>query len=161
MSIIYDALKKVEKTADKSSPVKEPKIRNTRKPKPILIYILVILIGLYAGNIIMGKMTKPKPKNAPVIPPSLTSVRQHDVAPTPQPAPVEKPAPKHELLRTREPSLTLSGVFFENDKGSALINNQILKVDDTILGAKVEEIHLDKVILDFEGRKITLINARK
>lgn len=158
MSIIYDALKKVEKNIGKGSANKEePKANNTNKPKPILIYILVILLGLYAGNMVIGLWTRPKAK--PISSPTLPKVEVTNKIPTP--VRIEKPAPAIETVRTREPTLTLNGVLFQQDQGYALINNRILKTGDVILGAKVEEISLEKVVLEFEGRKITLINASR
>ena len=160
MSIIYDALKKVEKTTDKNSSDKEELItKGTGKPKPILIYILVILIGLFAGNMIFGLLTRPKVK--PAIPspalPIVTPVNKI-LAPVQEEKPLPSPEP---IPQIPEPTLTLNGVFFQQDKGYALINNRILTVEDTIQGAKVEEISLEKVVMEFEGRKITLINSSR
>jgi len=157
LSIIYDALKKVEKNVDKgTSDNEETKTKDTNKPKPILIYILVILLGLYAGNFVFKFWTKSKTKAMP--PAILESVAPASKIATP--VHIEKPALRlSELVKTPEPTLSLNGVFFEQDQGYALINNQILRIEDTIQGAKVEEITLGKVVLEFEGRKITLLNS--
>jgi hypothetical protein len=158
LSIIYDALKKVEETTDKGSSGKEePKAKDRCKPKPILIYILVILLGLFVGNMAISLLTRPKAK--PISSSALPAVIP--VNKIPAPIREEKTAPSLNPAQTREPALTLNGVFFEQDQGYALINNQILKVEDIIQGAKVEEINLEKVVLEFEDRKLTLINSSR
>lgn len=159
MSIIYDALKKVEKNTDNGLQVNaEPTSKKLIKPKPVLIYILVVVMGLFAGNMIFGILTKPKVQPTPLsaLIPTVTSVNN-----TPAAIQREEPAPLQEATKLPEPTLVLNGVFFQQDRGYALINNRILTVDDTIQGATVEEINLDKVGLDFEGRKITLINTSR
>ena len=152
MSIIYDALKKVEKTTEKNAPAGS-EIRKFNKPKPVLIYILVILIGLYFGNTIFKKIAKPKTK--PLATPTLIGIQAI--------TPVNKTpaAPVQAEKTSTEPSLVLNGVFFENDKGYALINNQVLKIGDFIQNAKLEEISLEKVVLEFNGRKITISNGSR
>lgn len=158
MSIIYDALKRVEKTVDKSVPVAETaKAKSTNKTRPILLFIFVIVLGLFAGNMLFSLLTRPKAKPMPSLAsPAVTPVNKIDI-----PIQTEKPAPPLERIRTTEPNLILSGVYFQGKLGYALINNKILKTEDTILGARVESISLEKVILEFEGRKITLINAAR
>lgn len=145
MSIIYDALKKVEKTADKDA----PKPKDTSKAKPIIIFILVIILGFFAGNMLISSLTRSKfkPTVSPVLPMQIEK-------------PVLPPAPA-EPVRSSEPTLVLNGILFEQDKGYALINNQVLKVGDTIKEAKVQEISMEKVVLEFEGRKITLVNPSR
>jgi len=157
LSIIYDALKKVEKNVNKTSSDKEePKNNNTKKPRPILIYIFVILLGLYAGNMVFGLWARPKAK--PSSPPTISEVTTNKISAPIQPI---KTTLAVEPTQTRAPTLILNGVFFQQDQGYALINNRILKINDTILEAKVEEISLEKVVLEFEGKKITLINTSR
>jgi type II secretory pathway component PulC len=106
---------------------------------------------------IFGLLTRPKTK--PITTPVLPAAIPIDKISSPSQE--EKPASPSEPAKTPEPALTLNGVFFQQGQGYALINNQILKIEDTIQGAKVEEISLEKVILEFEGRKITLINSSR
>ena len=158
MSIIYDALKKVEKATDKNAPSKEKsQSKGAEKTKPIFIYILVILLGLFAGNMIIGLSTRPKAK--PILPYSSPAITPMDVAPLPLQD--GKIAPPTKPIRKLEPILNLNGIFFQEDKGYALINNQILNTEDTIQGATVKEIKLNKVVLEFEGREINLINSSR
>jgi hypothetical protein len=56
------------------------------------------------------------------------------------------------------PELTLNGLFFSNNQGYVLINNQILKEGDEINGVIVKRITLDGVELDAQGSIIKLPN---
>jgi hypothetical protein len=156
LSIIYDALKKVEENFNRNaSGNKEGQIKKTglkNKTKHVLIYILVILSGMFLGKMAIGFFTQPEISPASSFAPAVES--QNTVTlplNTPlRPVEEEKPAP------FPDPLLTLNGVYFQKNEGYALINNRILKVGNTIQGATVKEIILDKVTLEFEGRIITL-----
>ncbi|MBN2831551.1 MAG: hypothetical protein JXL82_04695 [Candidatus Omnitrophica bacterium] len=154
MSIIYDALKKVEKSFGKKTPEKNQTENQTVKPKnknnPALIYILVILAGLFLGKIAISFFTRPKIIQPP--PSAMPVITPADIAP---PVEEEKPAPPP------DPVLTLNGVYFQKNEGYALVNNRIIKIGDTIQGATVKAVTLDRVILEFEGREITLINSTR
>jgi len=161
LSIIYDALKKIEKSVNKSpnvekeSPAEEVKIK--RNYRPALIYILLILIGLFCIGGVLYLLTRPKIKPPSSPTPALTV--QTVGAPTSDTAldtiPEEKPA------FIPDPTLILNGVYFQGNEGYALINNRILKIEDMIQGATLKEISLEKVTLEFEGRVITLVNSAR
>ena len=159
MNSINSILRKLGKTMIKESPdKKEQKTKDPTKPKLIIIYILVILLGLFAGNAIFNLWTQPKvEKTSSIVLPACEPINRISAPPTHE----EKNTPPSELDHTPEPILNLNGVFVQNDTEYALIDNQILKVEDIIQGAKVEEISLEKVVLGFKGRKITLINSSK
>ncbi len=170
MSIIYDALKKVDR------PVKP--VRNTtqinsnaivsnelnkgtlKKYKVILAYALIILLGLFVGNITFNMLIHPKAKPASYPNPMIITQAQKA---TSAPAPLANAVslPQEEKPANPNPSLTLNGVFFQEDKGYALINNRILYTGDKIEGATIKGISLEKVDLEFEGRIITLINSSR
>ncbi|MBM3255779.1 MAG: hypothetical protein FJZ08_05705 [Candidatus Omnitrophica bacterium] len=70
----------------------------------------------------------------------------------PPPGQIEIAAPQK-----KSPSeLTLSGIFFSEQIGYALINNQIVKEGDKISGATVVRISLDGVDLKYEDSAINL-----
>ena len=46
----------------------------------------------------------------------------------------------------------------DGEKGSAIINNRVVEVGDTIDGALVKSITIDKVILTIEDKEIVLKN---
>jgi type II secretory pathway component PulC len=159
VSIIYDALKKIDNKPPNDSPVKPATEKGSRQdkmqPKPVLIYILVILAGLYAANSAFKYFNKPGPKPSTAV---LTGITKA-IAPTPEPETPKPEAPSQEGEPKAQPQLTLNGVYFQQDEGYALVNNRILKAGDTIEGAKVTEISLDKVILEFDGKAFTLVNT--
>lgn len=152
MSIIYDALKKVEisKRRDELGP--ESDKRPKRKTKSYLLFILAVCVGLFAASILYEWLT-------PKI--SLKSAENKQVMPvvdTGAPAPVETKAITPEAAL---PALALNGVFFSEDEGYALINNRIVKKGDRIEGATVMKISMEEVDLDFGGSVIKLLNSAR
>ena len=155
MSIIYDALKKVEKTNGKNSQEGNGN-RPNNKPRPALIIIFLVLLIIFGFNLINNLSKRPKAKPAlPSVPMAEPAKELLPSVPEVKPETLKKPA------QAQEPVLNLNGIFFEKKKGYALINNQILSVKDTIEGARVKEIGLNKVVLEFEGREITLNSYSK
>lgn len=155
MSIIYDALKKVEKTNGKNSQEGNGN-RSNNKPRPALIIIFLVLLIIFGFNLINNLSKRPKAKPAlPSVPMAEPAKELLPPVPEVKPETLKKPA------QAQEPVLNLNGIFFEKKKGYALINNQILSVKDTIGGARVKEIGLNKVVLEFEGREITLNSYSK
>jgi len=155
LSIIYDALKKVEKTNGKNSQEGNGN-RPNNKPRPALIIIFLVLLIIFGFNLINNLSKRPKAKPAlPSVPMAEPAKELLPPVPEVKPETLKKPA------QAQEPVLNLNGIFFEKKKGYALINNQILSVKDTIEGARVKEIGLNKVVLEFEGREITLNSYSK
>lgn len=162
MSIIYDALKKAQKTIDIDSKIEvEVKEKNApAKPryKLFLIYVLVVFFGLFIGNLIFGFLANTK-KSAveqeklikEPTPEAVKPVTVAEVSPAQTIAPITP-----EVKQEPQPSFTLNGIFFSGDEGYALINNQIVKAGDTIGEAVVRKISLDEVELDSEGKIIKL-----
>ncbi|MGA2774772.1 MAG: hypothetical protein ABSE81_01765 [Candidatus Omnitrophota bacterium] len=161
MSIIYDALKKVEQSGTpllKNKSDKEITVPKN-KVKRYLIYILFMALGLFFANILLSylgpALTKVKAVNEtksnltqnklPIQPPVQQTL--------PPPAIIEKPAPPP------KPTLALNGIFFSGEESYALINNQIVKVGDKISGAVIKKISSDEVLLNFEGSEIKLTTA--
>jgi type II secretory pathway component PulC len=160
LSIIYDALKKVElaqKETNEEPPKKEKffKLKNT---KLYLIYLLVICLGIFAGNIFFGylnsekkpalakqeifhKSKKPQQAQVPRITQVLPSVDKVKINDTKK----ESPA-----------SLVLNGVFSAKNQSYALVNNQIVKEGDIIEGATVKRIEPRGVELEKSGQVIKL-----
>ena len=175
MSIIYDALKKVENTSA-AAPAAEPEKKDV-PPKPkhrfYLIYMLVASLGLFIGNSFFGFLSptdktlkeqikpltglfssaKDKKKKGPAL---LV------IAPT-EPK-TDKKVERSEgfnglisnIKRETQPSLVLNGIFFSDNEGFALINNQIVKVGDTVGTAKVKSITVNEVELDNAGSVVKL-----
>jgi len=157
MSIIYDALKKVEKSGNsalkenKETPVPKNKIKN------YLIYILFLGVGLFAAKEFFSYVS-PQPHRAKTVKHVQTKIPQNN---TPNPAPLEQPrVPPAAAVENKEiaqkPTLILNGVFYSGEESYALINNQIVKTGDKISGAVIKKISPGEVLLNSEGSEISL-----
>lgn len=156
MSIIYDALKKVQKNNGSGKNPQEGNLQPVKtkaKLNPALIYLLVICLGLFLGNFAYIFFIRPKNTAAvqKAAPPAASQpgpipavISPPEATPTPLPAP------------NPEPTLVLNGVFFEQGDGYALINNKIMRLGDEIEKAKIKEITINGVELEFEGKTIKL-----
>lgn len=165
MSIIYDALKKVEESNNISSREKVSK-EHKLKPKIYLVYILVICLGFFIASIFLELFTKPLQINTKVISKNLPQIdKTPDLNIIPQTLP-PKDTPISESNISYQPpetkkepevSFVLNGVFFSQDEGYALINNRIVKEGDLVDGMTVKRIRLEEVELrNPEGLTIKL-----
>ncbi|MCK9604377.1 MAG: general secretion pathway protein GspB [Candidatus Omnitrophica bacterium] len=174
MSIIYDALKKVEN----SSAPQEPAI--VKKPKPnfklYFLYVLLACVGFFIADIFFKFLPGvPKVDTAGLLSKAQQIVKKKpELSVSLQGHLPSAEAPKKEapLTETREsyrpvldnakkqpsPELTLNGVFFSQQEGYALINNRIVKKGDLVEGATVTRIELNEVELDFQGSIIKLVS---
>jgi len=155
MSIIYDALKKVEPGLK----VENKKIANT---KPIFIYVGIVVIGLLVAQVLFKFFT---PASAPaaklkVNVTALKAIAQQQsqqLLPQAQPQQTQpQPLPQLQEQPAVMPSLVLNGIFFTGNDGYCLINNQILKAGDEIEGVVVEKINEQEVELSNRGTTIKL-----
>lgn len=133
------------------------------KTNPLFIYILVICLGLFLGNyaynhfnlkdkMAFGKTGRVAIKSTATAPvgPAVKQIMPPPSAVTPEVAPNTVPNP--------EPTLALNGVFFEQGQSYALINNKIVQVGNVVDGAKVKEIGITGVELEYEGKIIRLLS---
>lgn len=134
MSIIYEALKKVER----ADLFRQNVSRNQQKPRPnrklkiLLIYLIVICAG-----IVIAKLS-------PLSPPTVQKKAEPITLVVPQ-----APQPKHTFV--------LNGVFFSDEEGYALINNKVVKEGDELDGRLVKKITMDEVeLLEVSGSIIKL-----
>ncbi len=146
MSIIYDALKKVEQTRQEEP---QDKLRaGTEKPRPRLRIYLTYAVALFLGVWMMDRtfvfFSKPAAKQA-----SQEAIYNY--------APVSPAVTKAAAaIAPAKVTFNLNGIFFSEDEGFALINNQIVKVGDDVDGAKVLQISVNEVELDSQGSLIKL-----
>lgn len=160
MSIIYDALKKAEKAINQVSKVQVDTTDKHPKSnfKLYLLYVLVVCLGLFIGNIIFDFLANSKKslaghiKPLPIAKKPEGTSRQEPLKETP-PKPSEAPslgatpAISFEIKKKPQESFVLNGVFFSQDEGYALINNRIVKEGDVVGGATVMRINLNEVEL--------------
>lgn len=165
MSIIYDALKKVERSQNINPEIKINKADKARH-KIYLIYALVVVLGFFAANLLWGFLIKPLPAKVNVASGDAVKIaKAQEIKPVGQraleaqvsipAAPTPAPSPAAATPETK-PELTLNGIFFSEDEGYALINNQIVKQGDTVDGAKVVRIDVAEVELESQGSVIKL-----
>lgn len=168
MSIIYEALKKVEKLqlikpgAPAQDQPKQPDGRKRIKLMPVAIYIIALAAGIFIANIIFTTLTR---KSAT----RITQKTQQPAAALPSPAtaaplpaaaikPPEPPVARKSQAQSEE--LVLNGLFFSENTGYVLINNRILKEGDEINGAIVKRITLEGAELESAGGPIKLSNTK-
>lgn len=169
MSIIYDALKKVETSLTDDAKTKIDKGVKSQ-PKIYLLYALMICLGFFMANIFYGWLSQKKP-----------ALKTTDIVTKDQPLidkkePVSAPTPtlptvalqtgtsvETKMKTQKEPlhPFTLNGVFFSGGEGYALINNRIVKKGDKIERASVVQIFLDEVELELDGSIIKLSNSAR
>lgn len=155
MSIINEALKKTDEQLKKYTPLNNSLPPKTSKFRSFLLYVLILLAGLWLGNFIFNQLSHliqgtPAPKQD-----NLTPAQ---IAPEPAPAaPINQPA---EEIKPPKSNFILNGIFFSNNDGYALVNNQIVRENDYVDGAKVSSITSNTVELDNAGEVITLSTRR-
>ncbi|MFH0855194.1 MAG: hypothetical protein V1869_01555 [Candidatus Omnitrophota bacterium] len=126
------------------------------KTNPLLVYIFVVCAGLALGNYAYnyyGPREESLSRETEIV---LTQT-------TPQihPAPAKKtipPAPIAKSAFADKEEFVLNGVFFEQGKSYALINNKIVVTGDMIEGAKVKRIGIDAAEIEFKGKTIKLLS---
>jgi len=178
MSIIYDALKKVEGKFDESSQDKENFKPREKTWMNIFLGVMAIGAGFFIAAVIFnsGFFDRFIKGGYNVLPPAKSIITMNDTK-TPPIIPLEKSQPATEtghpkditpeesatkpILNEVAPTLTLNGVFFSENEGYALINNQIVREGDTISGAEVVRITMDGVELKANGRSIKLLSGKK
>lgn len=169
MSIIYDALKKVEESSDRAEKFKINKktVKSKPKYKALLSYLLIACLGIFLANIFFIFLSRQLPANSiPALkkqprinenlkPPVNTQLSQASIKKN-KPQLIET-ASSVPIEAQKEPaSFVLNGVFFSNHEGYALINNRIVKENDEIDGATVRRIALGEVELELKSGVIKL-----
>ncbi|RJP28802.1 MAG: hypothetical protein C4533_03150 [Candidatus Omnitrophota bacterium] len=183
MSIIYDALKKLEgrRVRPKKDPLadisadkltanqtenKEQKKKNF-KLKSAAIYIFVVIFGFISAKLIFNYFPsfwnnygRSKPKERI----ELINVTATDAA-----KPAQQILPKDTAPSTiagqqkryeKAPELELNGIFYSEDESYALVNNQIVKAGDNIDGVDIVEINENNVKVRFGDRDLILDNTK-
>lgn len=157
MSIINEALKKTEQYVHINTAGKIQPHKTKLSPKLFLIYALILLSGLFLSHIIFKllgqKVVKTQPQK------EIIAVVQNQQTTLPALLPV-KPASLTEEQKKPEVNYILNGIFFSDNDGYALVNNQIIRESDSVDGAKVIKITPNSVELDSQGTLITLNTQR-
>lgn len=154
MSIIYEALKKIEAQGAKQ-PIAEKLMAPKARPgvKVFLAYALVVVAAIFLMNLFYKLISASRPTK-PVIQSVPTQI---NTAP-PSSSPVSAaPVVQGPVFNRR---LDLNGVFYSGDEAYALMNNQIIKVGDVIEGAIVKRISLEGVELEKDGQFVQIPTSK-
>lgn len=169
MSIIYEALKKVQGKSDAAAAVPaQPAgkaldangvLKKSTAVRTIILLLVFLALGMFLIEIVINRWFASRAASyVPVA--SLASAPPLAAKPSVEPPastppPVAGPLVELPVIEP-QPKLVLNGIVLSEDGNIALINDQILKAGDNIEGALVEEISENQVILSFETRRITL-----
>ncbi len=171
MSIIYDALKKVEGAKDPLPASPQPANKPDKsKFKAYLSYFFVICAGFLIANMAFTLIVKSARVNddarvaeALLITPNNTVITQEPKRQDHLPAKIVVPAATPPISLgpyskpdTKPINLALNGIFFSQDEGYALINNRILKEGDKIENATITRITAEEVELNNNGLPVKL-----
>lgn len=155
MSIINEALKKTELHIQQFEAKKNSPPDKLPGPKPFLLYILILLLGISLSSFIFSLLGH-KIKTAQAPNKTAISLQQPAVfAPPPETA-----AAKKEEKNVPEAAFVLNGIFFSDNDGYALVNNQIVRENDSVDGAKVTRITANTVELNNQEKPIILSTRR-
>ena len=161
MSIIYEALKKIQKSEQDTQNTAAADKAKKSKYKVYLFYFLVICVGVFIGSIFfrfLGRGKAPSQKKS-----ALPVIQEKIPAPVIEPADKPKQGKPSEVSEAETKplgSLVVNGVFFSQDVEYALINNRIVKEGDEIDGAKVKSVTLYEVVLDYDGQEVRLPSGK-
>ncbi|PIQ90966.1 MAG: hypothetical protein COV71_01645 [Candidatus Omnitrophica bacterium CG11_big_fil_rev_8_21_14_0_20_41_12] len=162
MSIINEALKKTGEFIQENETKNKPAAKIFPSPKLLLVYFLILLAGILLSKFIFDLLSRPQERtlasdsrSAPLQSPKAASVEPSvkPVLPTAVIAPLEN-------KNTAEPSFILNGIFFSDNDGYALVNNQIVRENDSVDGATVARITQTTVELDSNG-ELTSLSTRR
>lgn len=156
MSIIYDALKKVERNFH---------LPETKKDQDKLLLwsaIAAIFLGFVGSGIAVVLLFSSLAKPVPIFPKAAPELVQPNLPATPTPAattippPLQLPIPIIPVKQKISDSLDLKGIMDSGGERIALINSEILRVGDYINGARVIRITKNSVELVLKDKIIIL-----
>lgn len=129
---------------------------------PASLFILMGVVGFGLAALLFSVLSKSSSKHdAPKPHPKVPVVEAVGFSEAPVEAQKkvrqESAVEKEEVLTAKSPpSLTLSGIIFDETGSLALINGKVVKEGSLVDGVKLEKVYADKVELSFEGKKFFL-----
>lgn len=127
----------------------------TAKPRTYLLYVGMVCVGFFMASIFFKALAPRIAKEIPArqSPPQTEPPEELPGVSAPPEAEVVAP---EEIQTILPPTLSLNGIFSSRDGNYALINNQVLKVGDSIEGATIKWIGATEVELEFGGSAFKL-----
>jgi hypothetical protein len=187
MSIIHDALKKVQKSMQKNTQAVAPDVHEAsivspnpaepvsssqRKPYPISITFLiagtisVALVGIalvWHFNLLKLK-TEPQPLAKIVISAAPTPAPipfVQTAATPPAEIPVDVPPPAAPAPKEEPTVLNVQGIMANQNSNVVLINNEIYEEGAVVNGYKILKISLNAIAVEHDGKKETITIKRQ
>ncbi len=174
MSIINDALKKAGKPTESEFLTSLSQTRDA-SPKPAKmksgsfnwgpLFVLLVLV-LIAGPIVAPLFSRPVSPIGPGIKDPDMSLAESSAAADSNTRKgqflIEEmalPALTPPLGAIQGPQFELSGLVYSPANSFCILNNKIVKAGESLQGATVSKITANEVILDYEGKIITLSMA--
>ncbi len=165
MSIIYEALKKVQgKSGSAAAVPAQPAgkasdanaaLKKSSAVRTVILLLVFLALGMFLIEILINRWFAARAASyAPVA--SLAFAPPLVAEPPVEPPASIQPPVAEPPVASSQPKLVLNGIVLSEDGNIALINDQILKAGDNIDGARVEEISGNQVILSYKAQKITL-----
>lgn len=156
MSIIYEALKKVQGKSDAAAAVPAKTgggkaldatgvLKESTAVRTIILLLVFLALGMFLIEIVINRWFAARANTLPALVPE--KIEPKEPVPSAEPS-AAQPQP--------QPQLVLNGIVLSAEGNIALINDQILKAGDNIEGALVEEISADQVLLSYKAQKIAL-----
>ncbi len=154
MSIIYDALKKVEESKEVQASLKSGRLKHSNL-KYYASYAVVVILGVIVARVIFSFSLKTVSWPAVIKPPEEKTVLTSVLAPDPQA--VIAPVVEEPKKIARYEKFVLSGIFYSDQDSYAVVNNRVVKAGDAVDEATVAKINSDNVLLRAaDGQEIKL-----
>jgi len=151
MSIIYDALKKVEGKTEGEQPKKAP------SAVKFVVYAGIIILGILIASLFFNFISSFFQKDTKVASRQISGASTQAPVSLPEERKIQEPE-KQPVQREKGelPPLALNGVFFADNTTVALINNQIVKEGDNIAGLTVLKIGEEEIVLGNQDSTVKL-----
>lgn len=163
MSIINEALKKTGQFIQENEAKNRPVAKNIHTAKPWLIYILILLAGIFLSKVIFDLISHKSTGHILITSDQNSKPQDYKLelaAINSKPALVTAPIVPLENNTPTQPSFVLNGIFLSDNDAYALVNNQIVRENDSVDGAKIIRITVNTVELDSNG-KLTSLSTRR
>ena len=173
MSIIHDALKKVQNKTPPEVEILPPEQNEEKRTAPYfsqknralspiksvltLLCAIVIILGSLGFLYNQGHTYFPKVKKLAKAPENFVPLAKLTVKPPNPPVPIKLPAISNTPKTNTPVTLNIHGVMSNGPNNVALINDQVYQEGDEVGGAKIEKINLNSITVNINGTEKTIL----
>lgn len=150
---------KKEKHKEPGSKITIPKAKNKKLFIGHSVYFWSAIACIAVVNLLLlGRLLQPEEKNnSPVSLPETQYNKAVNVSiPSVRLFSDTKPNNENSFEEKGYPELNIKGVVWDPQQPLVLVNGEFLTEGDTILGAKIKKIHLDRVTFLYNNEEFTL-----